>query len=516
MSHSQETMAATENGPEILQASPRPFEVTHGEFLESILPLSRPVHYRRGQAVLLHGSQSRNLFYLERGAVEVSYLLRETRIVVALIGSGTFFGEIGFFDGISRVRDIRATEDALIRIFDEATLTDLQSRDPLVYSRFVTYVAQSICAKFRRVLEEREPLQAYAASLSTGGRRFEESKPLPPSFFGTPEWRRVNQIVEDFKADIFDLSYRLQQDPGQEPTPEDFTTCFRVLESFNDQLEALSAGMSVSNASEHVWGYVFKEIFPYFMRSRFAERAYFKPRGYPGDYLMMEMIYRNQPEGDGKLGVTVDHWCLNSPSARAVRGRRDLLSRKLAEFSRERLDGRRPIRIMNLACGPSRELFDFLERCDYAHRIETLCVDADPDALEFSNRALGSLHHRGPLRFLSENVVKWALGRIRHHIEPQDIIYSAGLTDYLDRKPFLALVRRCYDQLRPGGVLIIGNFAPANPNRAFMDHVLHWRLIHRDEAELRALFEETPFGANVEVLSEPQKVNLFAVARRTA
>jgi hypothetical protein len=103
---------------------------------------------------------------------------------------------------------------------------------------------------------------------------------------------------------------------------------------------------------------------------------------------------------------------------------------------------------------------------------------------------------------------------VRHDFLPQDIIYSAGLTDYLDRRIVVKFITRCYEQLKPGGVLVIGNFSPRNSYRAFMDHIVSWRLIYRDETELRELFAESPFGRNIDLLSEERQVNLFAVATK--
>ena len=47
-----------------------------------------------------------------------------------------------------------------------------------------------------------------------------------------------------------------------------------------------------------------------------------------------------------------------------------------------------------------------------------------------------------------------------------------------------------------------------------MDHIVSWRLVYRDETELRELFGETPFGGNIDLLSEERQVNLFAVATK--
>jgi extracellular factor (EF) 3-hydroxypalmitic acid methyl ester biosynthesis protein len=487
------------------------------EIVREMLSISRTVHYSKDEAIVIEGADSRCLYYVQEGVVEVFHSLRDTKIIVALLGVGSFFGEIGFFDGISRVRDIRAIEDSVIRVFDHAALEKAQQEDPRLYGEFVTLMARSICAKFRRVLEEREPLTAYAASLSTGRRSYEESKPLPERLLRTNEWRSLNKIVEDAKARFFDLSYQLQQDSAPViPDPLQLQ-CNAILDEFNDRLQDFQQQDGTKHeVEEYAWGYVFKEIFPYFMRSRFAERAYYKPKGYAGDYLMMEMIYRNRPEGDGKLGTLTDNWCLNSAASKAVRGRRTLLCNQLESISRQKLTAGKPIRIMNLACGSNRELFDFLRRCDATELIEATSIDADPHALEYTDQEVNVFPHHASIRLMNDNVVRWAVGAMRHQYGPQDIIYSAGLTDYLDRRLFQALIARCYEHLKPGGVLIIGNFTPKNRNRVFMDRILHWKLIYRDAAHLEELFAASPFGRKPEILAEDQGVNLFAVATRVS
>jgi extracellular factor (EF) 3-hydroxypalmitic acid methyl ester biosynthesis protein len=492
------------------------FRGTDGDIIQRILPLSLVDSYRKGQAVLLKEADSRSLYYVQEGAVEVYHTRHETRIVVALIGKDDFFGEIGFFDGETRVRDVRVTEDSIIRTIDQETLRKVQHKDPILYGNFLALLTERICVKFRRVLEEREPLTAYAASLSTGRKSFEESKPLPDHFLKTPEWTRISKVVENFKAKFYDLSYGLQKDKNPEIPQELYDRCHSLLDELSRQLQESANLQYNAETHDYIWGYVFKEIFPYYMRSRFAERAYFKPQGYAGDFMMMEMIYKNEPEGDGKLGVVVDSWCLNTRAARAVRGRRHLLSRELERLASERVNQGDSIRIMNLACGSNRELFDFLGRCNYSEKIEALCIDVDPSALEYTNRYVNILPHRASVRLMSDNIVKWSLGRVRQNIGLQDIIYSSGLTDYLDDRLFIALVNRCYEQLKPGGTLMVGNFGLYNPDRAFMDYVLHWRLIHRGPDDLKAIFDKTPFGGNVDVIAEDQGVNLFVVAMKEA
>ncbi|MCK9294847.1 MAG: cyclic nucleotide-binding domain-containing protein [Desulfobulbaceae bacterium] len=484
----------------------------NGQLNDSILAYADKISCSAGQEIELQ--DCRAFYYVQQGIIEVSYTADETKITVALLGPGDFFGEIGFFDGGSRVRDIRATEDAEICRFNLAVIEKLYHEKPELYGRLVTSLTQRICKKFRRVLEENEPLIGYAASLATRRRGFTESKPIPGRLLKSQAWYKVSSEVESLKAELFDISYQLQKDTSSDdPDDEISRHCFVVLDTINENLAKYKMLMETQEDQDLMWGFIFKEVFPYIMRSRFVERAYYKPKGYAGDFLMMEHIYRDTPEGDGKLGKIVDAWCLQRPGAKAIRGRRKLLSARLASLSKSFLRNGSHIRIMNLACGPNRELFDFLGACKYSQVIEALCVDIDSEALQFTDQQVDVFPHMASIRLMNENLVKWSLGRVSHEIGKQHIIYSAGLCDYLDRRLFQAMIKRCHEHLEPGGKLMLGNFAPY-PDQIFMDEILHWELLYRTGEDLRDIFADTPFGTGVEIIAEEEGVNLFVLATK--
>lgn len=484
------------------------------DLVQAVLPYAKRKRCGKGQDLIITGEQAECFYYVEEGTFEVSYTAQHTHIVVAMIGAGSFFGEIGFFDQLTRTRNIQAMEDASLRVFNQQSMAEISRCDARLYARFMEFLLRTVCSRFRQILSDRGPLTSYAAFLSTGKEHFQGLQPLPADLLGSSGWQKVSQRVEDFKAALFDIAYRLQKDSRPDIDPDLMSRGEALLDSFNSELARF---IQHSLAPEHVslmWGYIFKEVFPYFMRSRYAERAYYKPKGYAGDYMMMEWIYNQRPDGDGKLGKLIDRWILRQASCQAVRNRRELLSNLLDSMCRQRLQPGRCIRIMNLACGPARELFDLLDRCNYSRQIAALCVDIDPEALQYADQSVNTSSHQASVRFMRENVVKWAIGRAKHDIKPQDIIYSSGLCDYLDQRLLTKLIRRCYDQLAPGGQLIIGNFAHANPDRLLMDHIVYWRLIHRHKQDLFDAFAETPFGNKVEVLTEAQGVNLFAVGTK--
>jgi CRP-like cAMP-binding protein len=480
--------------------------------IREIMPYSKGLNLKKGQELKIRDDSSRSLYYIESGAMDVSYTMDGTKVVVAILGANEFFGEIGFFDGISRVRDISAVENAIINVFPVELVDKMQKDDPELYGRFITFITTSICKKFRNILTERVPLKAYAASLSTGAHNFVESKALPLDFFNSREGRLSNRIIEDLKAELFNLSLRLQQEPTeaiQDSIQSDFTAAMDI---FFNELEAFHSILADSDLKDDVWGYLFKETFPYFMRSSLTERAYFKPNGYAGDFKMIEMMYRNTPSGDGKIGKLVDGWLLNRPPCRAVRGRRKFLAHMLEEQSNRLLRHKDHVNIMNLACGPSRELFDFIKAFDRDDKVTATCLDIDPEALKYTDDLSSSFSHNATIRVMKDNLIKWALGTSSQHLEKQDIIYSGGLFDYLDEDLFLMLANRCHEFLNPGGILVIGNFQ-SNPDKIFMDHLLEWRLIYRNKEDLISIFSNTLFGSNVDIMMEKEaQIQLFAMA----
>jgi extracellular factor (EF) 3-hydroxypalmitic acid methyl ester biosynthesis protein len=339
--------------------------------------------------------------------------------------------------------------------------------------------------------------------------------PISAAFLRTKEWRLTRGVIQTLKTSFFTLSRQLEQDSSPRALRYARERMHLVLDELNGGLQSTADMLMKSDAAAFLRGYLFREVFPYFSLSRFAKRAYHKPGGYAGDYLMMEMIYNNEPRGNGTMGRLIDGWCLNTGAARAVRGRRKFLKDLLSGLCERRRDSGATTRILNLACGTNRELFDFLAQCGYSDLIAVTGIDGDPRAIEYSKRYVDVFAHNASVRLLTDNVVRWAVRRNTRSVDTYDIIYTSGLTDYLGDKVFTALVGRAFERLSNGGTFVVGNFGHRNPNKVLMDDVLEWRLIHRSEADLLRLFEGTGFGSNVRIASEEGGVNLFAIATKS-
>lgn len=277
------------------------------------------------------------------------------------------------------------------------------------------------------------------------------------------------------------------------------TRLFRDFDGFVQQFDEVIRTMPQADAD--VLGAHVRTCFvPFVKRSPTGYRWCTKPRGYAGDYLTIAKIYDDIAEGHDPVSVLLDRCFLSVPAARAVQHRRSLLA---DEIRAEQMRVGRALRVTSLACGPARELFDVFAALE--HPLHVTLVDLDADALAYCAARRG----RFEVSFAQANLVHVALGRSELALAAQDLIYSIGLIDYLGDAMVVRLLDFIHGALRPGGRVIVGNFHTRNPTKAFMDHVLDWKLIHRSEADMRRLFAASRFRTCTRISYEPLRINMF-------
>jgi SAM-dependent methyltransferase len=152
---------------------------------------------------------------------------------------------------------------------------------------------------------------------------------------------------------------------------------------------------------------------------------------------------------------------------------------------------------------------------DFAEAVDATCLDLDPAALDCVRLHIGC-RLDGQAHFVCENALRYARSPHRPD-QPFDVIYAAGLFDYLNAGLAARLIEDCHGLLVPGGVLIVGNFSlETHPSdRVLIDWLLDWHLLYRNEADYRAIFAQTSFDpTDLHFEYEPLRANLFAVALR--
>src|SRR5215468_8033660 len=243
-----------------------------------------------------------------------------------------------------------------------------------------------------------------------------------------------------------------------------------------------------------------------------AARCFHKPLGYAGDFEMMNMIYRNESLGDTLFGRSLSRVLLDSQAGQAVRHRARYLAGKIKAAAARGGPGR-PARILSVAAGPAMELQQLLQKNPAlmrAGRAEIALLDQDASALSHAREQIETLAARA-----SVEVTLTCLNTSIKTVIAQgltgsyDLIYAAGLFDYLTDRTARAVGARLVQALAPGGHAVIGNFGTANPTRPLMELILDWPLHHRSASDLRELFADIGTGVTIE--REATGVNLFAV-----
>ena len=226
--------------------------------------------------------------------------------------------------------------------------------------------------------------------------------------------------------------------------------------------------------------------------------ATLKPYGYAGDFRIIDRIYQEWISPEHHL----ERWDLffhTQLAPNAVRNRKRYFLAVLSALGQRNPSAH----VLNVASGPGRGVADYLS--NGRAQLSFDCIDHHENAIKYASALTQRFSEC--IRFHCTNVFRFSASR--HY----DLIWSAGLFDYLEDRAAKILIQRLLRFLKPGGELIFGNFSPDNPTRDYMEFG-DWFLHYRSADELERIAEKCGLSAeHVEVHSEPLGVNLFLHAR---
>ena len=149
-------------------------------------------------------------------------------------------------------------------------------------------------------------------------------------------------------------------------------------------------------------------------------------------------------------------------------------------YRRERSTETECPRILSIACGHLREAATSTAITDY--RVgELIALDQDEASLEEVRRCYSCFG----VRALHASIRSLLTGKLQ--LGRFDLIYAAGLYDYLGAEAARRLTQQLFSMLIPGGCLLISNFRPEIPAVGYMESFMAWDLIFRDEDEVGEL-----------------------------
>jgi SAM-dependent methyltransferase len=292
-------------------------------------------------------------------------------------------------------------------------------------------------------------------------RKFEEFS----SFLKTISKKNLSEYKEKFFEQIDIISETINQSPNRKELEEEF---FQICSGIDKSL----------------------------MHKRTRE----KPLGYAGDFQLIDWIYTQKTTTNGK-GKLFDLLFHSYEAAQSVRNRKEYFKNKCLSLANNK---KKQINILNLGCGSCRDVLETFQESTNGCKLFFHCIDHEPKAITSAKKLLS--HNKAHDNVLLETTNVFHI----HTDKKYDLIWSAGLFDYLEDRVVVLLLKKMWRYLKEGGKIIFGNFSQNNPTRNGMELVGKWYLIHRSAEELIRLCTEAkiPFR-EIEIESEPNGINLF-------
>ncbi|MCL5099382.1 MAG: class I SAM-dependent methyltransferase [Candidatus Omnitrophica bacterium] len=268
--------------------------------------------------------------------------------------------------------------------------------------------------------------------------------------------------------------------------------------------------------------YVKRQLHPVVLCAPFCYRAYRKPLGYAGDYEMVNMMLRDPMEGSSLFAKILNLFFLNTPPVTAHRNRISYLTEVLREETTRVANRGRPARIFNLGCGPAQEIQRFLQLGSIADQAEFHLLDFNDETLQFTGQTLEQLKRQlgraTPVRMIKKSVHQILKEASKPNpdmpVGSFDLVYCAGLFDYLSDRICKRLMDIFYELVAPGGLLVATNVDSSNPSRNWMEYVVEWHLVYRDKKLLTSLIPESATPDMVTIKAEALGVNIFVEVRK--
>lgn len=284
-----------------------------------------------------------------------------------------------------------------------------------------------------------------------------------------------------------------------------------------EQFELITADVTPEYQPIHSL-YAKRQLHPLLLASPFMHRIYRKPLGYAGDYEMVGMILRDPHEGSSVFSKVLNQWFLSQVPAEAHRNRVKFLTQRIVEETARARAEKRELRLFNLGCGPAGEVKDFIERYDLSNHAEFTLLDFNEETLAFAENSLNKakkLHHRSTkIRMVKKSVAQVIKAAGRGPEQQYDLVYCAGLFDYLQDRVCKQLMNMFYDMLAPGGLLLATNVDAGNPIQRIMGYIFEWHLIYRTGKQMAALAPDDAAENECKVEADVTGCNVFIEVRK--
>ncbi|MEN3939757.1 class I SAM-dependent methyltransferase [Prosthecobacter sp. SYSU 5D2] len=223
-----------------------------------------------------------------------------------------------------------------------------------------------------------------------------------------------------------------------------------------------------------------------------------------GSYRFADHLYQNRASGRLLIGRLLDRVLLNTQAARGMRDRCVRSTRHLKQRLEETPGD---LRLLAIPCGIPRDVTRLHSR---TQRLHYTAMDVDESVL-----AAARMHLEADAPGLLSRTAFIhgdALNDLDFPEQPQDVIVSTGLGEFLDDAQLRTFYRNVFDSLAPGGTF----YTSATRREGGSDYLMQAFELHahyREQTDMQTLFAELPWHT-VEYDHDTTGLQTFIVARK--
>lgn len=287
--------------------------------------------------------------------------------------------------------------------------------------------------------------------------------------------------------------------------------------SLFERFEMLVSRIEPSSLPAHS-SFAKRLLHPLVLCSPFMHRTYEKPLGYAGDYEMVRMMTDPPFQGNSLYAKLLNAFFVNTPPVVAHRNRIDTLVRHLQSVTLRTTQRNRRANIFNLGCGPAVEIQRFMSQFDYSSMTDFTLLDFNTETVKFAQQTLNQVKQNSQrqtnISVFKKSVAQLIKNNSSYQKGSYDLVYCAGLFDYLPDSVCTTLLEVFYELAAPGGMVLVSNVDACNPSRGWMECMVDWYLVYRDANQMEGIIPDVIEKDLVRIYSEPSSVNIFAEIRK--
>lgn len=226
----------------------------------------------------------------------------------------------------------------------------------------------------------------------------------------------------------------------------------------------------------------------------------------------LDIIYNYQPGKDKSLEVRVTDFWNGLKNIKAVRNRLRLVKRLLRKNIEELHKNGHEVRLLSIASGAAQGIIEIMKEFQHGDVIiKAIFLDRDPIAISHAKDLAKQAGVISQITFANTSTreLKNIVGEFKPHI-----VEVIGLLEYRPTEKAISLLKRIYDLLAPGGVVITSNIIP-NLENFFSYWVVNWPMIYRTSDQLSEIIIKAGFNAkNCKIIMEPLRIHNVAICKK--